>query len=182
MVPSSCFATADERWVVIGANTQGLWERLARAIAFGKWEEAGEHLRRSLATRTPTPDWRLPLPYALLALVSRKVGDGSEAREHLAADLEVTLTSRFYLPMLLSLLVAAVLLADRGNVARAAEIYFRVWQEPFAHNSVWLRDLAGRELEEITSRLTEKERAAARERGAALYLWTTAEARLEEFG
>lgn len=32
VVPSSCFATADEHWVVIGANTQRLWERLARAI------------------------------------------------------------------------------------------------------------------------------------------------------
>ncbi len=32
VIPSSCFATADGRYVVIGANTQRLWERLARAI------------------------------------------------------------------------------------------------------------------------------------------------------
>lgn len=32
VVPSSCFATADDQWVVIGANTQRLWERLARAM------------------------------------------------------------------------------------------------------------------------------------------------------
>jgi len=32
IVPSSSFPTADGQWVVIGANTERLWQRLARAI------------------------------------------------------------------------------------------------------------------------------------------------------
>jgi crotonobetainyl-CoA:carnitine CoA-transferase CaiB-like acyl-CoA transferase len=32
IVPSSSFPTADGQWVVIGANTERLWQRLAIAI------------------------------------------------------------------------------------------------------------------------------------------------------
>ncbi len=32
VVPSSCFLTADDKWIVIGANTDRLWQRLVEAM------------------------------------------------------------------------------------------------------------------------------------------------------
>lgn len=54
VVPSSCFATADERWVVIGANTQRLWERLARAI--GREELIDDERFRTTDDRVANPE------------------------------------------------------------------------------------------------------------------------------
>lgn len=54
VVPSSCFATADEGWVVIGANTQRLWERLARAI--GREELLDDERFRTTDDRVANPE------------------------------------------------------------------------------------------------------------------------------
>lgn len=146
-----------------------------RALVHGRWDEAGEHLRRSLATRKPSPDWHAPVSYGCLALASRKLGNGDHARQFLKAELQVALASRRYEPLIVSLLVAALLLADRGELERATELYTRIWQEPFARNSVWLREVAGRELQEISAGLPDEARAAAQERGQGLDLWQMAE-------
>ena len=99
----------------------------------------------------------------------------------MAAELTTTLTSRHYPPLIVCLLAAALLLADRGEVEQATEVYTRVWQEPFAHNSVWLAEVAGQELEEIAVRLPAGARVAAEGRGRSLDLWETAAALLGEF-
>lgn len=54
VVPSSCFATADGRWVVIGANTQRLWERLARAI--GREDLIDDERFRTTDDRVANPE------------------------------------------------------------------------------------------------------------------------------
>lgn len=152
----------------------------AQALADEDWTTAGEHLQRSLAIRKPSLDWHFTYPHACLALATRGAGDGPEALHYLGAELKTTMASRAFPPLVLSLLAAALLLSDRGEAERAAEIYHLVWREPFAQNSVWLREVAGRELEEVSARLPTGARQAAKKRGQALDLWETAAALLEE--
>ena len=86
----------------------------------------------------------------------------------------MTLASGRYRPLILSLLVGALLLADRGNAERALGIYARVGQEPYAHNSVWLRDVAGRELDALLTALPEAVRQTAETRYQGSGLWQIA--------
>jgi predicted ATPase/DNA-binding CsgD family transcriptional regulator len=134
------------------------------ALANRQWDAAREHLNHSLAARQPTADWHLTFPNACLALVARGSGEDEAARQYLASELEMTLTARYYPALILCLLVGALLWADRGNVERAAAIYARVRQEPYARNSVWLWDVAGRELDALLVRLPEAARQVAEKR------------------
>lgn len=152
-----------------------------RALMAGEWAEARDHLQRSRAARPSTPDFHHTWVDACLALVHRASGIQEEAAPALAAELHLTLASRAFPALMLSLLVGGLLLADRGEVEQATEVYTRVWQEPFAHNSVWLAEVAGQELEEIAAHLPAGDRAAAEERGRALDLWKTASDLLEMF-
>lgn len=54
IVPSSSFATADGRWVVLSANTETLWRRLAAAI--GRPELARDERFATLEARCAHPD------------------------------------------------------------------------------------------------------------------------------
>ena len=145
----------------------------------GEWAEARDYLQRSRAARPSTPDLHHNWIDACLALVHRASGSEKEASPALAAELRLTLASRAFPALMLALPLGALLLADRGEVERATEIYTRVWQEPFAHNSVWLREVAGQELEEIAARLPAAARDKAEKRGRALDLWETAADLLE---
>ena len=147
----------------------------ARALAQGKWGVAAEHLQHSLTRYKASPDWNTIGPNACLALAARGLGHHEQAGPFLEAELRLALASHAFLPLVVSLYVAALLLADHGQAERATEIYARVGQEPFAQNSIWLRDVAGRELQEISARLPEDARAAAQERGQGLDLWEVAE-------
>ena len=156
------------------AHFQGI-----RALMAGEWAEARDYLQRSRAARPSTPDLHHNWVDACLALVHRTSGSEKEAPPALAAELRLTLASRAFPALMLALPLGALLLADRGEVERATEIYTRIWQEPFAHNSVWLREVAGEELAEIAARLPVEVREKAQERGRALDLWETAADLLE---
>jgi tetratricopeptide (TPR) repeat protein len=158
----------------IEANFQGI-----RALMAREWAEAVEHLQWSRAARPSTPDLHHTWVDACLALVYRASGSAEEAAQALAAELRLTLASRAFPALMLVLPVGALLLADRGELGQATQIYTRVWQEPFARNSVWLREVAGAELEKTAARLPVPAREEAERRGQALDLWEMAAALLE---
>lgn len=77
--------------------------------------------------------------------------------------------------------VAALLEADRGDLARAAELHAFTQSVSYLANSRWYYDVTGRELDEIVARLPDEVAATATERGQQLKLGNTAEALLAEF-
>jgi hypothetical protein len=77
--------------------------------------------------------------------------------------------------LLYALPAAALVVADRGEVERAVEVYALAWRYPFVANSSWFEAVAGRELERNAASLPPAAREAAEERGRARDLWATVE-------
>jgi hypothetical protein len=76
----------------------------------------------------------------------------------------------------------ALLLADRGEVERATELYALAWTVPHVAHSRWYEDVAGRELAALAAGLPPEVREAAQARGRARDLWATAEELAAELG
>ena len=73
------------------------------------------------------------------------------------------------------------LLADRGEVERAVELYALASRYPYVANAQWFEDVAGRHIAAVAASLPPEVVAAAQERGRARDLWATAEELLAEF-
>ena len=69
--------------------------------------------------------------------------------------------------------MCALLLADRGEAARAVELYALASRHPAVANSRWFEDVAGKQIAALAAGLPPEVAAAARERGRALDLDAT---------
>jgi hypothetical protein len=78
--------------------------------------------------------------------------------------------------------VAALLLADRGEVERAVELDALASCYDIVANSKWFEEVAGRPIAEAADGLPAEVEAAAQERGRAGDLEGTVEELLAQFG
>jgi DNA-binding SARP family transcriptional activator/predicted ATPase len=115
-----------------------------------------------------------------LALSARKGGDRLKARQHLGQALEIAQEFGAVLPQLWALPVAALLLADKGESERAAELYTLASGYPFMSKSCWFKDVVGREISNIAATLPLDALAAIEERGRSQDLEATAVGLLAE--
>ena len=69
-----------------------------------------------------------------------------------------------------TLAVIALLLAEKGDIQRALELYGQALRQPNLANSRWFADLYGREIEKAASHLTTGEQAEAKRAGQAMDL------------
>ena len=89
------------------------------------------------------------------------------ARQAVREALQTGVELGVFMPLMYGLPVAARLLADRGDVERAVEVYACAGRSGFVASSRWFQDLVGAPLEAAAARLPEETVAAARERGQA---------------
>jgi len=118
--------------------------------------------------------------YAFGALAERGAGNRAQARRHAVTALRMALKIRIWFITLYALWAIALLLADDGDLERAAELYAlteRVWPP---RNDEWSHVIARRELAGIAAALPVDVAAAAQARGQALDLWATAQELLAE--
>ena len=102
------------------------------------------------------------------------------AWEHALRAVEL-LSGRHYFWLLEAMAAAAAVLAERGEVERAVEIYALVNRHPYVANSRWFGDVFGSLVDKAAARLEPAEVAAAQARGAALDLWQAARDLLAEY-
>jgi hypothetical protein len=89
---------------------------------------------------------------------------------------------RSSLHVLTVLPMAALFLADQGEVERAVEIYALASRYPFVANSRWFEDVAGQHIAAAARALPPDIVASAQDRGRARDLWATVEELAAELG
>lgn len=136
------------------------------ALAEGAWADAEQSLGESLVIygKGHPDDWQAQA-LSCLSLVARAMGQGAEARQHLAQALQITLRTRGMVATAVALSACALLLCDAGEAERAVEVYAVATRHPFAAGSPWFEDVAGRTLAGAAEGLPKEVVAAAKERG-----------------
>jgi hypothetical protein len=123
----------------------------------------------------------LPGLLAVLGCAARERGQPSDAERHLIEALEIVREHGVYLMLMYAFPLAALLLADRGEVERAVEMYALALKYPFVANSQWFEDVAGKQIAAAAATLSSDVVAAARERGRARDVGSTVVGLLAEF-
>jgi tetratricopeptide (TPR) repeat protein len=100
-----------------------------------------------------------------LGLAAQRAGDVALARQSVVEAMEIGTELGAFMPVLYSLPVAALLLAEGGASERAVEVYACAMSYPFVANSCWFQDLVAGPLAAAEGRLSVASAAAARERG-----------------
>jgi tetratricopeptide (TPR) repeat protein len=168
---------AENRWVIgITFHSLGLV-----ALAEGNYVEARRILQKGLAVmqemgQRANVGWFL----AALAGAERGLGQLSEAQELLHEALRLSGAMRDTLTPLHVLPVAALLLADWGDIEQAVEIYALASRFGFVANSRLWEDIAGRHIAAAAATLSPEVVAATQERGRARDLWATVKELLDE--
>jgi hypothetical protein len=101
-------------------------------------------------------------------LAARGVGEMALARQCVVEALRAGVDLGAFMPVLYGLPAAALLLADRGEVERAVEVYACASCYGFVAHSRWFEEVAGHEIAAAAESLPAGRLEAARARGQAL--------------
>jgi tetratricopeptide (TPR) repeat protein len=158
---------------------------LAGIVALARGEPA--EARRQLADgvrvlRSAAKGMALAVTLAAWGYADRALGRPLEAEQHLCEAVQMALEGVTpWFTLMYALPGAALLLADRGSVERAIEVYSLALCHPYVANSQWFEDVASKHIVAAAATLPPDVVAAAQERGRAQDLWATAEELLSEF-
>ena len=159
------YRETDQRWGIgFSHYVLGL-----AAVAEEAHAEAHQLLQGSVSTLREfglreNMSWAL----AVLSYAACGLGQLPQARQHLHEALQTAAEIGTFKPFMLGLSAVALLLADRGQVERAVELYALASRYPFVANSRWFEDVAGRHIEAVAAATLPPEVvAAAQERGRA---------------
>jgi tetratricopeptide (TPR) repeat protein len=162
----------------------GVMESLALlgyvAAAEGQYAEAWQRLQESMDLRERIVDQGTAGVLTALGGVALLMGNPDQAGQYLGRALRMVAGHRGLWGLTRTLPFVARLLAERGEVERAVEIYALASHYPLVAHSQWCWDLAGQRITELAASLPPHVVAAAQERGRARDLWATAEELLAE--
>jgi tetratricopeptide (TPR) repeat protein len=158
-----------------GVLANALWVLGSLALARGGYEESRLAFDESIRLYAKL-DQRNEQGTALATAAYGERASGNHQRAvHLLVQALLVPVPEAYYPRITALPVLALLLADRGDVQRAVEIYSLAIRSPYLANSQWFHHVAGRELEALMASLPPQIVATAQERGKARDLKATAD-------
>ena len=96
---------------------------------------------------------------------ARGLGHIPQAGQFLYETLCTAAEIRTFIPLMLVLPGIALIVADRGEVERAVELYALASRYPFVANSRWFEDVAGKQIAAVAATLPPDVVTAAQERG-----------------
>jgi tetratricopeptide (TPR) repeat protein len=151
------------------------------ALAEEEYAEAQELLEESAAADEKIGQ-RDHLGGALAALgyATRGLEQPSQAQEYLSRALRMASETENFMAVVHALSGIALLLADRGEVERAIEIYALASRHPFVANSRWFEDVVGKQIAAGSTSVSPEVVAAAQERGRGKDLDVTVKGLLAE--
>ncbi len=152
-------------------------------LGTGEYVEARELLEESVMRyRQENRKGRVGSSLVPLSTAELALGEREEAWKLAREGLELIVALRTFTMLFYALASIALLLADQGEILQAVELYALVSRYPFVAKSRWFAHVYGRPIEEAARGLDPEEVEAARVRGQALDMWTTAEDLLVELG
>jgi predicted ATPase len=131
--------------------------------------EEGLSLYRSAGQKAP-----LASCMGMLGGARHRLGDVAEARPLLRDALRIAVEVKAFVPKLVSLALAAWLLAEQGQAEEAAELWALLSGYPFVAQSHWFADVAGRQIAAAAATLPPDAAAAAQLLGHTRDLDSTA--------
>ncbi len=161
---------------------RALYQLGKAAIIDRAWDEADQVLQESgtISRRSGRQD-SLSLGLGFWAYADFSQGRSVEMRQHLREALQIGYESRLHNAYIVSLPLVALLLAERGEIERALELYaqaFAYLVSGFKYR--WFEDMAGQQIAAAAAHLPPEVVAAAQERGRQRNLWERAEELLAE--
>jgi predicted ATPase len=151
------------------------------AVVEAEYDSAQQLLQESVAIyRALRQQHELGQAYAALAYAERGLKRPERARCYLAPALQIGVEIGAPVPLMLALPVVALLMADRGEVERAIELYALASSFSVMSNSLLFEDVAGKHIATVSAALAPEKVVAAKERGRSRDLWTTAAELLDE--
>lgn len=153
------------------------WLQGSAALVNGQEARARELLLQAievLGTIQQREEQATALP--LLSLVEYRLGNATAARQYLARGLQTAVEIRAITSLGGNLTIATLLLADRGELEAAAELYALVAHRSYVGKSQFFADFVAKPLQEMTAALPPAVLAAAQERGRQQELWPAATA------
>ena len=151
------------------------------ALALGEPVEARRQLAEGVGIfRSTAEGVGLAQTLAFFAYANRELVRPIEAERHMCEALQMAIEGPLWHELTVALPGVALLLADKGSVERAIEVYSLVLCEPWIANNRWFEDVAGKHIAAAAAALPPEVVAAAQTRGRALDLWATAEELLAE--
>jgi len=117
-----------------------------------------------------------------LGCAAQGLGDLVQARQHLYEALRLGVEANAFLPITISLSGIALLLAHKGDLEVAIELWTLLSRYPLISAGQLFEDTVGRKLADAAAALPPETVAAAEERGLARHLNTTAAEMLAKLG
>jgi len=149
-------------------------------IIEGRLQQARWHLERSLEAffRSDRRDF-IGLPLAFLSLVAYLNRDFRKAQSYLIDALGYFLRYPSFPVSCFCLAELALILAEKGDVEQAVELYAAVFGHPFVRNSQLYNDLYQKRLDSLSEAVPADVLEAARQRGSKLSMNQLAEQYLD---
>jgi hypothetical protein len=153
------------------------------ALVQKEFHEAERWLRNDVAfNRLQGPKSALAFSLTGLAFACYWCNKKAEAQQQLVESLQIAREVRNIRTPVHGLLVAVLLLAERGELEKAIELHALAMTFPFAANSRWCQDVVSCQVIPMTELLLTDISTAAQNRGKARDLWETVEEVLAIFG
>jgi tetratricopeptide (TPR) repeat protein len=144
------------------------------AVAGGAYAEAQELLQQSVALLQDRGDpGEVSRALTHLGHAERALGRRSGAQQCLVEALRTAAEATGWQPLVFSVCLTALLLADEGEVERAVELYALACRYPHVANSRYWEDITGKHIAAAAATLSPDAVAAAEARGRARDLEAT---------
>ena len=158
----------------------GLYLTGCAALAQGVHQEA-EKLLREDVTFSRKIKYSLPFALSCLGYATYKLGNEAKAVKQIIEVLQIVLEIRTTREPQTVILLAALVIANRGNIELAVELKALIWCFPGTANSRWYQDMAGKQITALSETLPRDVLEAAQMRGQSRDLWETAKELLALF-
>ena len=156
----------------------------AVAVVEGAYVQAHQWLLESSAILHAVRQWfstpEVGSTLSTLVYSSRGLTRQCQTQRYLRKALRFAIQNHLFLPLVCTLPVIALLLADERRAEPAVELYALALRYDYVANSCWFEEVAGRHITAVAATLPPEVVAAAQERGRARDLWETAQELLEQ--